>query len=69
MDDHGRGKVFKGFRAMKYLLVAPFFGLFGWLVAQSALDHTGSHTLAGLIFGLTVAVMVWGFDLRRRLDG
>lgn len=54
---------------MRYLLVAPFFGLFGYLVAQSALERTGCEVLAGLLFGLTVSAMVWGFDFRRRLDG
>jgi hypothetical protein len=53
---------------MKYLLSAPLFGLFGYLVAQSALERTGCDVLAALLFGLTVALMQWGFDVRRRLD-
>jgi hypothetical protein len=53
---------------MKYLLAAPLYGLFGYLVAQSALERTGCDVLAALLFGLTVALMHWGFDLRRRMD-
>jgi len=53
---------------MRYLLAAPMFGTIGWLFGQSVLEQTGSDVLAALIFGLTVAVMQWGFDLRRRLD-
>jgi hypothetical protein len=53
---------------MKYLAGATLFGTIGWLFGQSVLERTGSDVLAALIFGLTVAAMVWGFDLRRQLD-
>ena len=59
----------RGGCVVKYLAAATLFGMFGWLVGASVLDATGSDALAGLCFGCTVAVMVWGFDQRRRLDG
>ena len=53
---------------MKYLAGATLFGTVGWLAATAVLERTGSTVLAALIFGLTVAVMQWGFELRRVMD-
>jgi hypothetical protein len=53
---------------MKYLMASTLFGTIGWLVSAAVLDYTGNTVLAALGFGLTVAGMIWGFDLRRRLD-
>jgi len=53
---------------VKYLMASTLFGTIGWLVSAAVLDYTGNTVLTALIFGLTVAAMIWGFDLRRRLD-
>lgn len=53
---------------MRYLLVAPFFGTFGWIAGEAARESFG-EIAAALVFGLVVSLMVAGFDLRRRLDG
>ena len=54
---------------MKYLLVAPMFGMWGWLASMAVLEKTGSDAVAGLCFGLVVAVMHWGFNQRGKFDG
>ena len=55
-------------RRSSFFASTVFFGMLGWLAGTAALEHTGSDALAALIFGLTVAVMQWGFELRGRLD-
>lgn len=54
---------------MTYLLRGTAFGTVGWLVVLTVLERTGSEVLAALCAGGTCALLVWGFDLRRRLDG
>ena len=53
---------------MRFVAGAALFGTVGWLAGTAVLERTGSDVLAALIFGLTVAVMQWGFELRGRLD-
>lgn len=53
---------------MKYLLQATLFGTVGWLVALAVLERTGSAVLAAFAAAGTCALMIWGFDLRRKLD-
>lgn len=53
---------------MRFLTAGTLFGMVGWLVSMAILERTGSDMLAALSFGFTASVLVWGFDLRRRLD-
>jgi len=53
---------------VRVLAAAALFGTFGWVASMAVLEHTGSDALAALGFGLTVAVMQWGFELRGKLD-
>ena len=53
---------------MRFVAGAALFGAVGWLAGTAALERTGSDVLAALGFGLTVAVMQWGFELRGKLD-
>lgn len=54
---------------MRFLAAGTLVGMFGWLVAEAVRVTTGHDALAALCFGLTASLIVWGFELRRKLDG
>lgn len=53
---------------MRFLAAGTLVGTFGWLTAEAVRVSTGSESLAALCFGLTASLIVWGFELRRKLD-
>jgi len=53
---------------VRLIAAGTMFGMWGWLASMAVLQETGSDALAGLSFGLVVALIVWAFDKRRGLD-
>lgn len=53
---------------MRFIAAGTLFGMVGWLVSQAVLERSGCEVLAALMFGLTVSLIVWGGELRRKLD-
>ena len=53
---------------MRTIAAGTLVGMFGWLVATTIHQETGSAALAALTFGLTGSLIVWGCEIRSRLD-
>jgi len=53
---------------MRTIMAGTLVGMFGWLVATTIHQETGSAALAALTFGLTGSLIVWGCEIRNQLD-